>query len=75
MGIMPLSKKYYEELAYVLGNPNIKTKGQVINRLARFLKEDNPRFNREKFVKAIAMHHSEMKRERPIRIGGKEFEI
>jgi len=55
---MPLSKKNYEKLASILGNRTIKSKGQVINAISKYLKEDNPRFDRDRFVVAIAKHNT-----------------
>ena len=55
---MPLSKKNYEAMAVILASPHIKSKGQTINALASYLKHDNPRFDRERFVRAIAGSYS-----------------
>ena len=74
---MPLSKKNYEDMADVLGNPKLKSKGQIINALATYLKQDNPSFNRDKFVKAIAINNYTRSngKYRMVKIGGRIIEV
>jgi uncharacterized protein YoaH (UPF0181 family) len=52
---MALSKKNYEKLAHYLGQA--RSKGEAINLIADYLKADNPRFNRTKFVQRISEVH------------------
>jgi len=45
-----LSRKYYRVLAGIIRTS--KTKEELVQKLIRFLEADNPRFDRERFLRA-----------------------
>lgn len=75
---MPLSKKNYYRIAHILASND--SKGRIINSMADYLKEDNPRFDRDRFVNELTKKYVERKHElhkvgKKVRIGGFRFEI
>lgn len=48
------TRKHYEEIAEIIGNSNISDAD--VNLLTGFFKTDNPRFDSNRFLHAIAKH-------------------
>ncbi len=50
---MALSRKHYVSLAKVLGNSGVSPSEPLALNLSKWLQEDNPRFDEEKFFEAV----------------------
>ena len=51
---MAMSRQHYVALANVLGESGVSPDGLLIININKWLQEDNPRFDEEKFVQAVA---------------------
>ncbi len=51
---MALSKKHYVALADALGKSGNSPDGLTVINISKWLQEDNPRFDEDKFAQAVA---------------------
>jgi len=50
---MPLTKKYYNDLVEILGRNCVEIDSPLVKDLIRYFQNDNPRFEAEKFKRAL----------------------